>query len=303
MNKNILVTGAHRSGTTWVGRTISQHPDINYINEPFNVEWPNKIINYRAKIWFEHYYSSSEKEKIRNAFDDLFKVNLIKHAKAFCQKKDFAIAKPYYFTKYIMSRLFDKKRILIKDALALFSADWLYKRYTLNVIVMIRNPLGFVGSLKKAGWDFDFANLNKQTLLMKNLLRPFTFDIKKICKKKPNDFIDRACLLWNILHYVIYVYKKKYPQWIFLKHEDIAQNPILEFERLFMHLGLKMDDSIKSYILNYTSPKNPKESVSTNYMPRNSKSSLFTWKQRLNAIEIERIKVTTRKVAHLFHYC
>src|SRR5262245_35753658 len=37
-NRPILVTGSHRSGTTWVGRMIACHPRILYCSEPFNPE-------------------------------------------------------------------------------------------------------------------------------------------------------------------------------------------------------------------------------------------------------------------------
>ncbi|MCF8233846.1 MAG: hypothetical protein K9G67_15655 [Bacteroidales bacterium] len=35
--KEILVTGAHRSGTTWVGHVMREAPEVHYIHEPFNV--------------------------------------------------------------------------------------------------------------------------------------------------------------------------------------------------------------------------------------------------------------------------
>ena len=33
----ILVTGAHRSGTTWVGKMLAADADTGYISEPLNV--------------------------------------------------------------------------------------------------------------------------------------------------------------------------------------------------------------------------------------------------------------------------
>jgi len=32
----ILVTGSHRSGTTWVAKMIANSPSVGYIHEPFN---------------------------------------------------------------------------------------------------------------------------------------------------------------------------------------------------------------------------------------------------------------------------
>jgi hypothetical protein len=36
----ILVTGAHRSGTTWVGKMLALAPGVAYIHEPFNPRTP-----------------------------------------------------------------------------------------------------------------------------------------------------------------------------------------------------------------------------------------------------------------------
>ena len=34
----ILVTGSHRSGTTWAGQMLATAPGIGYIHEPFNCD-------------------------------------------------------------------------------------------------------------------------------------------------------------------------------------------------------------------------------------------------------------------------
>ena len=34
--KKILLTGSHRSGTTWVAKMIAAAPSVGYIHEPFN---------------------------------------------------------------------------------------------------------------------------------------------------------------------------------------------------------------------------------------------------------------------------
>ena len=36
MSRPILVTGAHRSGTTWIGKMLALAPGIGYIHEPFS---------------------------------------------------------------------------------------------------------------------------------------------------------------------------------------------------------------------------------------------------------------------------
>ena len=33
----IIISGSPRSGSTWIGRVLSQHPETKYVHEPFNV--------------------------------------------------------------------------------------------------------------------------------------------------------------------------------------------------------------------------------------------------------------------------
>src|SRR5262245_38121174 len=58
----ILVTGMHRSGSTWVGRMLAEAPDLFYIHEPFSVtDGPGRgVCNVKFKYWFT--YVSRENE-------------------------------------------------------------------------------------------------------------------------------------------------------------------------------------------------------------------------------------------------
>ena len=73
MKKNILVTGCHRSGSTWTGHVIAKAKNIRYVKEPFNIG--NKRNNAPFYYWFEHLNDASEihQQKTRyylNSFND-----------------------------------------------------------------------------------------------------------------------------------------------------------------------------------------------------------------------------------------
>lgn len=53
--KPILITGSHRSGSTWVGTMIAESPSVQYIHEPFNIDHPPSIGICSAK--FQHWYT------------------------------------------------------------------------------------------------------------------------------------------------------------------------------------------------------------------------------------------------------
>jgi hypothetical protein len=152
-NKHILVTGSHRSGTTWIGRTVSQHSAINYIQEPFNVDYPNQDVGLKLNTWFTDYQSSCQKNEIKRKFDSLLRANPL--LRSLCINRNLGLhpSAPYRYFRLLYHNMI-KRQFLLKDPIALMSAGWLYERYDLYVICMIRNPFGFVGSLKKAGWDF-----------------------------------------------------------------------------------------------------------------------------------------------------
>lgn len=302
-NLPILVTGSHRSGTTWIGKTISQHPRVKYVHEPFNVDWPNKTMGLKLDTWFSHYQSSNQKEEIYTAFNDLLNPSPLKYALTVCQETGLDIKTPMRFAKHLLFHRLFRPRIMVKDPIALLSAEWLYETFDFKVIVMIRNPFAFVGSLKVAGWEeFDFENLRKQEYLMRGFLYKFSDAVESMCIRRDHyDLVDRAALLWNILHFVILEYQRKHSDWLFVKHEEIATDPEQGFRQIFDYLQLDVDDNIMKYIRNHTSKKNPAVAESTSYQPRNSKLSLYTWQERLSSEEIERVKIATRDIASILY--
>ncbi len=59
-NAPILVTGSHRSGTTWLGKLLAASAGIGYIQEPFNLDHPRPgVCSARLPHWFMHLTEAS----------------------------------------------------------------------------------------------------------------------------------------------------------------------------------------------------------------------------------------------------
>jgi Sulfotransferase domain len=303
LKPHVLVTGAHRSGTTWVGRTIAQHPRMVYFQEPFNVDDPNREFGSRFDAAFYYVPGTGQAQCIHESFNRFLRS--ISHpyevAKHICRAAGPDIKTPLRFCKYLILGVCQPKRVLIKDPFALMSAGWLHHRFALQVICMIRNPLAFAGSLKKANWAFDFHHFKKQTHLMKAYFPRDAEKIQQFCEH-PRDIIDQASFLWNILHSVIIRYRETHPDWLFLRHEDLARNPLVGFQKIFEHLGLRMTEEIRAIIAKDTSASNPVETNSPVYMPRNARGSLETWRTRLTAADIERVIHDTKDISASFYH-
>lgn len=276
-----------------MGRTLSQPSNVELVYEPFNLDSTRYNFEYKFDHWFEYIPTSRKKKEIEKVFDRYIPNSSIQYPAKICRESGYSLKTPLIFAKYLLLSP-QRPRFLLKDPIALLSAGWLYERYHLKVICMIRNPLAFAGSLKKQGWDFDFYNLLDQQELLDTWLSPFKEQI--VQTHAQSDFIDRVSLLWNVLNYAILDYKKRYPEWMFVKHGELAKNPEKHFKKMYDYLDLEFTGEIEDYIVAYTSKKNPTEARTNRYQPRDAEKTIKAWKERLTDEEIERVKEATSEI-------
>jgi hypothetical protein len=298
----IFVTGAPRSGTTWLGKILSKSSAIGYIHEPFNLDINRPgICNIQPPYWHTYVTTENEEdyyESIKSTINFQYhlrdEINLAESPKDILRIiRDYSI-----FSKYKVLG----SRPLVKDPLAVFSAEWFANRFLSTNVVLIRHPAAFVGSIKKQGWKFHFTHLLDQPLLIRDYLFPFEKEIADYAAQE-RDTIDQASLMWKLIHLVISKFKDKNPDWIYLKHEDLSKDPLLEFKSLFEKLGLDFSNKIESYILEYCTSKKSNEAPDgvLHYLKRDSRSNILNWKKRLSNDEICRIRRNVEDISHLFY--
>ena len=294
----ILVTGSHRSGSTWVGQMIAMAPMVGYIHEPFNIRHRPGICGARFKNWFTYICDSNAPvyyDHLKKCFE--FKYQFSKQLKTTKNPKN-VVRLAIDSSRFSINRML-KKRPLVKDPIAIFSAGWLAKTYGMDVIVMIRHPAAFAGSLKQANWPHPFHHFLNQPLLMKNCLSDFEAEIQEFSREE-KDLIDQSILLWNLIHYAILKYKKAYPEWYFVRHEDISANPAAEFRTLFQQVNLDYPRSIQHKIMKFSSSKSTGHDETHSIM-RDSKENIWKWKKILSDEEIDRVRKGTIHLAGNFY--
>lgn len=290
MNKPILVTGAHLSGSTWIGKIIASAPGIKYIHEPFNVEITRYQYKSPLKYWFQHVSPGHDKKyevEVKQYLQTFYKLRLSSFLKDLSQ---------VHSVKKVASLLIDAKdkitkpRPLFKDPIALLSSEWIAKTMNADIIISVRHPAAFTASLKMKNWDFNFNNFVQQHQLTDTYLQPLKETIHEYALSK-QDVISQGILLWNILYGVTKQYDLKYKdKWQIIRNEDLSLNPFEQFKSMFQKLDIKFNDKIASEIQKTTG------GALYNKTSRDSKSNISTWKQRLTPEEIERIKEGTREV-------
>ena len=307
--KPILVTGSHRSGSTWVGRMISASPSVGYIHEPFNPTFIPSACGAKFVYWYTYITDENEStyyyKHIKDTIEFRYNINTIikniigglkvvrsrEHAKR--------VLRAYKSFSTYRSR---KATPLVKDPIAFFSAEWLYKRFDMNVLVLIRHPAAFASSLKRLNWVCPFSSLLQQPLLMRDYLYSFEAQIKEYSNEE-HDVIDEAILFWRIIHQVIIEYQSNHEDWIFLRHEDISRDPLHHFQNLFKRFDLDFSQHVRTVIQENTDPSNPSEAPESaaDFTKRDSKSSIWNWKNRLTESEIERIREQVEDISKEFY--
>lgn len=296
--KPILVSGSHRSGSTWVGKMISLSKDVGYIHEPLLYTNLFSLCNGTFSYFYPYISEKNNDLFSKNIEKSLdFKINIIKPLIHHAKNKELD-----YFIKYVIdiwrSRLLNK-RPLLKDPLAFFSVEWLYKEFNCVSILIIRHPAAFVASVIKQNWGQHFDHFLNQTGFVEEQLSPFQDQILEYSKKQ-YPLIDQAILIWNIVHYQMHNYMKNYPQWYFVKHEDLSLDPIGEFSKIYDFCNLDFTDYVKDKIIAY-SGLSDKKVIFDKKVKLDSKKNITAWKKRLSTEEIKYIYDNVEEYSKVFY--
>ena len=301
MKRPIVVTGSHRSGTTWVGRMLSLSGEAGYIHEPLNpVRRPNWLA-HPVPYWYV--YITDENADLyapdlerAMSFDYPVGRNLVR-----LRRPNHAGIMFSDVSRSLRPRL-RGARPLLKDPFALFSAEWLQGKYDANVVVTVRNPIAFVGSIKRLNWQFKFKTLLGQGPLMRDWLHPFESEMRR-CRDSDVDVVEQGIVLWNALHHAIAELRDRHPDWSVVRHEDLAADPQVGFEALYRSCALGWDPGVAEKVRAFSTADTGKELPMWKHgsVKRDSKRATETWKVRLADDEVERVRAGTGEVAKLFY--
>lgn len=294
----ILVTGLHRSGTSWVGRSLTLSGELAYVSEPLNVLHRPGVMAAPVEQWYSYITEQNEAEYL-SAFEDtlVLRYKFWKELASLRSPRDFLrmLRDSFIFLRGRLTR----QRVLLKDPFALFSAVWVAQRLDAQVVIVLRHPAAFVSSLKRLNWSFDFNDLLAQPALMRDHLEPFRQEMESA----PEDLVGQASLLWRIGMHTITQMNKTYPELHLVQHEELSKDPVAGFRSLFRNLGLPFTSKVERSILRNTGARNPDEvSLNSIYNTNlDSAANLQNWKRRLSADEIVRIRQLTQQAAEPYY--
>ena len=298
--KPILVTGIHRSGSTWVGNVLAQSSSVHYVHEPFNgmcqpgmcaVDFPNVYLHI----------TEANSQDFYPAIRDLFQLRYNLWAQTYSVRGPIDLAR-LIRDYYVFSSNRRAGRVpLIKDPMAILSAQWLAQKFDANILLLVRHPAAFVSSCLQLGWGFHFNNFLRQPVLMDTYFHPYKAEIVDYARQE-HRLIDQLSLLWKLIYSVVAQYQQKHPEWLIVKYEEICQDPLSSFGHITHYLNLDFTSQVQSFLkdsINYIQPKDIFQDIHS--IKRDTQKQLDVWKSRLSKTEVHQIRVQVEEISSIFY--
>lgn len=295
----ILITGAHRSGTTWVGRLLAAAPRVSYVSEPLNVLHRPGVFRAKVPFWYTYICKENEDKYLPSYHDMLsYRYHLGAELASLRSFRDLLrMARD--------ASVFARGRVasctpLLKDPFAVFSLVWFAEALGCRIVATVRHPAAFASGLKRLGWSFDFADLLEQPLLMHDHLEPHRAAMQSTSS---TDVIGQAGVLWAAIYGTLQRLQAVVPSLHIVRHEDLAADPIPGFRRLYDGLGLEYTSMVERTILESSRPDNPTELSRrrVHSVKMDSRASLQNWKRRLSTEEVARVRELTDGVWRTYY--
>jgi len=270
-------------------------PSVGYVHEPFNPRF--------SAGRFDRYFTVVTRENEARYAPELeraltFRYELGTRLRRRRRPKD--VARTLRDFARVQSLRLRHPRPLMKDPIALLSAEWLEQRFGMDVVVLIRHPAAFAASLKRLGWKHSFATFFDEEGRLPGVVAPFEDEVREQARQ-PGEIVAQAALLWRLLYNAVDGYRERHPDWVFLRHEDASLDPVATYEGLYERLGLELTAPAQETIQRASASDNPAEPATPHAVELDSAASLGRWREDLTAGEVERLRERTRDVWPRFY--
>lgn len=302
--KPVLVTGGPRCGTTLIGTILAFSSETAYIYEPFNINQARGTCRARFPYWFT-YIDDFNGDQYREALESSLSFSYNLWGQVFWTRRPKDLLRlPTDWKEFARGRR-DECRPVMKDPIAILSAEWLAREFDMDVVVMVRHPAGFVNSRKVRGDTHDFRDFSEQKELMNGPLAPFRDEVNAFVDEARTE-VEQSALLWKLLYHCVAAYRDAHPNWVFVRLEDLSNDPRGDFRRIFEGVGIPFTERIEQKVTEYSSDTNRKNvrrigKFAGRTLKRNSKASAGGWRKSLTAEEIESVRRITGGVWERFY--
>lgn len=281
----ILITGAYRSGTTWLGKLLSGQ-GIWALHEPFN---PNK------GIWKETLSYASPNACSIDSIDNYIGC-LLEGKITIGSVKGQPVLNNIACNRLMMpARLgFYPKppnRVLIKDPMAALLSGYLTNRFGFKTLVIMRHPCGFVSSLYRLNWEEYVRRELDQICRIPETLAHFSMRQMRLIEKRNSfDALKIYSLMHAVLNKILLGVSSSVEGMSLVSYESLCLKPEIEIDRCygFAELELRNEDRCRHASLMTANSVNEESNPYSTF--RNSEEMAEVWKRRLTQKQVDEVR-------------
>lgn len=282
---------------------------VVYINEPLNPRRPPGrspgVLNAQVQHRFQ-YIAAPDDAIWRNAYRDTLRLRYRFVAEARALRSPYDVGRMLKYASEFAIGARRGKRALLDDPYALFSSKWLTEQMDVRTVILVRDPVGLLGSWKQLGWKVELRDLLDQPALVRDQIGPWREDLERATR---GDWIDQMCALWNVSHRVVDRFRADVAGLKVWRYEHLAADPMVQFGAMYEWMGLDWSAEAQAAVRTATSTTSESKGFSWNlrgglsrtaFRPMDSASAVTAQAGRLTPEEIERVRAATAEVAALF---
>ena len=252
--RRILVTGAPRSATTFVGNVLSLPLSVDYLHEPLNplcgipsadqsfLDLRGLTGQRRLQVFGEVDALLRYEPMLRTGYfsRDPLAVRLVKPLVGSRGPVYLRLARCNPFSR----------AVVVKDPFAAMSIEAFVDQWGFQAVALVRHPVAFVASMARLGWEpsLVLADLASQPSVLERL-----HDEDRALIEQPLlDEWDAGALLWRITTREFLRVAGRRASLVLLTHEAVSNHPIEVFQRLYEDFGLPWSGRIERRIQHMT---------------------------------------------------
>lgn len=287
-----IITGLHRSGTTYVGEMLRQ-AGITVVHEPLNEQYG--VCSVPAAYPFVNDARGEFASLVDRIISFNISWNRSKVVLRKCRRCDGIIywtmgGRSYWLWNVLKIRhrlRLLPQQICWKDPFVSLATPYLINQHCAKVVLMVRHPAAIYYSTKKQSWCFDIENLQRQSELITQYGHDIPQEHWDLARKH---HVASIALLWRMM---IKVNKPLVgTDLLMVKHEDLCMQPELITRQIFGHFGVPFSDIIQAFVVSNSEGANP-ESLNgrVHDFKRDSKSLPDVWRKHISQEELDIIRV------------
>lgn len=291
MTRKFVVSGLHRSGTTFVGE-ILKHAGINVVHEPLNERFG------MGYVPIAYPYCEKTHDEYSELIDDM-----VHFRRPWNKNSDFIQARGIRRLIYQVSggrsglrwgwlRLrkkfgLPKQNICLKDPFACLSTPYLVRKYGIRTICMVRHPSAIHYSTMKQGWWFDVDNLQRQKGLIESYGRDIPETHWELARNSPAASI---AILWKLMMRINSRAADSDERLLMITHETLCLEPIETATKICKHFGIAFTPIIKQYVVEHSFGERAEaQNGKTHDFKRDSRAIPDSWRGKLTSSDEEMI--------------